>query len=111
MFIGDGIKAYEMDRYLGNCVEPVGGVFVLIEITDADKDDPAIAEYTKTWLVTNPAWTIGDTDAPQYISHPIHDRKQYLQPQVEGDEFFTQLITTGRVAGTLAKFNEYIRER
>ena len=111
MLIGDGVEAFDQDVYLGDSVEPVGGVFVVIEITDADKDNTAIVEYTKQWLVLNPAWVVGDDKNPQYIPHNEFDRKQYLQPVFEGDDFFTELLTTGRVSVTLTKFKEYIRIR
>ena len=109
--IGDCVRAYEIDKYLGDSVEPVGGVFVVVEVTDADKDSVDIQNLTKDWLIVNPAWSVGDTDAPRYIPHTNYDREQYLQPVQDGDEFFTELLTTGRVSVTLDKLKEYIRVR
>ena len=111
MRVGNGVRAYDMDRYLGSSVEPVGGVFVVIEITDAEKENEHIQRYTKDWMVVNPAWTLGDLDAPQYIPHQTYDREQYLQSVSQGDEFFAELLTTGRVSVTLEKFKQYIRVR
>ena len=62
MLVGDGVEAFDQDVYLGDSVEPVGGVFVIIEITDADKEAPAIVDYTKQWLVLNPVWVAGNDD-------------------------------------------------
>lgn len=110
-YIGDVINAYPMDMYLGLGVEPVGGAFVIIEINDADKDDPTIQALIADWFIINPIWMMGDASAEQYIEHPSHDKRQYLEPVEAGDPFFTELLTTGRINVPLDALKAYIRTR
>ena len=111
-FIGDCIEAFESHIYLGDSVEPVGGVYVIIEVIDASKNNETITKLTKQWEIENPNFDPSNPEInDQYVSHSNFDRQFYLRPAIEGDEFFTALSTTGRISVTVEKIEQYIRER
>lgn len=107
--IGDCVEAFDIDVYLGSAVEPVGGYYVIIEINYCNKDHADIQKLTSDWMVKNPDYIDGIGE--EYIHHPEFDREFYLQPVYEGDPFFTELLTTGRIKVNLSKVREYIRSR
>ena len=88
--IGDCVNAYPFNVYLGNLVEPVGGAFVIIEISDANYDNIEL----QTLLAPN-------------MTPITHNSIYGLSPVSEGDEFFNELLTTGRISVTLDKLLEY----
>ena len=89
-FIGDCVNAYPFEKYLGDLVEPQGGAFVIIEINDANFSDLEIKELLSPNL------------------EPItHNNIYGLKPVSKGDEFFTELLTTGRINVTLERLLEY----
>lgn len=87
---GDCVNAYDFGVYLGHSVEPVGGEFVIIEVTDADFNHSEI----QALLTPN-------------LNPVTHNNIHGLRPVNSGDEFFTELLTNGRVAVNLAKLLEY----
>ena len=89
-FIGDCVNAYPFEQYLGPSVEPQGGAFVIIEINNAELTNAKIQELLKPNL-----------------DPTTHNNIYGLQPVSEGDEFFAELLTTGRVNVTLEKLLEY----
>lgn len=109
--VGDVIEAFDLDIYLGDAVEPVGGAYVLVEVTNADKDHPHIQKLIKTWMVNNPNWIAIDPDSPEFIPCDVSPREYYLRPQFEGDPFFNELITTGCVSDTIETVIEYTEQR
>lgn len=89
-FIGDCVGVYPFEKYLGDLVEPQGGAFVIIEINNANHNNIEIQALLEPNL------------------NPItHNNIYGLQPVQEGDEFFTELLTTGRINVTLEKLLEY----
>lgn len=88
--IGDCVNAYPFEIQLGNLVEPQGGAFVIIEINNADFSHPEIQDL----LSPN-------------LSPTTHNSIYGLQPVQEGDEFFAELLITGRINVTLEKLLEY----
>lgn len=90
-FIGDCVNAYPFEKYLGDSVEPQGGAFVIIEINNAELNNHEIQDLLSPNL--NPTTT--------------HNNIYGLQPVQEGGEFFTELLTTGRINVTLEKLLEY----
>ena len=88
--IGDCVNAYPFEKYLGDLVEPQGGAFVIIEINNADFSN----------------FEIQDLLTPN-LDPTTHNSIYGLQPVSEGDEFFTELLTTGRVNVTLEKLLEH----
>lgn len=92
-YIGDVVNAYPMEKYLGNLVEPQGGAFVIIEVSDADFDDLIIQGLIEEDL----------TDSQ-------FNKCKFLQPVSEGDEFFHELLTVGRINITLDRLTPYIRD-
>jgi len=88
---GDVTNAYPFDKYLGNSVEPQGGPFVIIEVSDCDKDHPVIQDL----IALN-------------LEPTTHNKLQGLQPVTEGDPIFTELLTFGRIRVTLAELQGYI---
>ena len=109
--IGDCIEAFDISAYLGDAVEHVGGMYVIIEVSDCEKDNDEVVKLTSEWLVKNPEWLSGDTSSNEYIRHSTLNRQYHLQPVTQGDEFFTELVTVGWVTVTLSKLTEYIRDR
>lgn len=89
-YIGDVVGAYPFEKYLGNLVEPQGGAFVIIEVSNADSDNQEIKALLEYNLEVN-----------------LPNKVYGLQPVKEGDEFFTELLTTGRINVTLEKLLEY----
>lgn len=89
--IGDVVNAYPYEMYLGDLVEPQGGAFVIIEVNDCNEDN----EVIQSLLEPN-------------LSPTTHNRIKGLKPVKEGDEFFTELLTNGRINVTLDKLQEYI---
>ena len=89
-FIGDCVNAYPFEEYLGDLVEPQGGTFVIIEINNADFSHSEIQDLLSPNL--NPA---------------THNSIYGLRPVKDGDEFFTELLTAGRINVTLEKLLEY----
>lgn len=89
-YIGDCVNAYPFEAYLGDLVEPQGGAFVIIEVNDCDYDNAEIQSL------------IEDNLTPT-----THNKIHGLQPVSEGDAFFTELLTTGRINVTLEKLLEY----
>lgn len=87
---GDCVNAYPFGEYLGKSVEEVGGEFVIVEVTDADFNHPSIQDL----LTPN-------------LPPTTHNNIYGLRPVNDGEEFFTELLTHGRVAVTLAKLLEY----
>ena len=89
-FIGDCVNAYPFETYLGDLVEPQGGAFVIIEINNADHDNAEVQALLEPNLA------------------PItHNNIYGLKPVSKGDEFFTELLTTGRINVTLERLLEY----
>jgi len=88
--IGDCVNAYPYEAYLGSLVEPQGGAFVIIEVNDASFDHPEIQTL------------ISDNENPT-----THNKIHGLRPVQEGDEFFTELLTTGRINVTLGDLIKY----
>ena len=86
--IGDCVSVHDSNEHLGRMVEPLGGAFVIIDIIDADKNNPHLIKLTKHWKINNE-------------HHHTFDREFNLSPSVEGDEFFNELISTGRVSATI----------
>lgn len=109
--IGDTVDAFPFDMFLGKEVEPQGGRFVVVEVTNADETHDHIQKLITTWEVDNPAYIMGDLDAMPKIPHPQYKRKFYLQPQNPGDPFFLELFNTGRVSGTIETVMQYTLER
>ena len=87
---GDCVNAYPFEAHLGPLVESAGGAFVIIEVNDVDKDDPRIQELLEPNL--NPT---------------THNNIYGLKPVKEGEEFFTELLTTGRINVSIDKLLEY----
>lgn len=106
---GDCVAAYDIEKYLGKAVEPKGGMFVVIEVTDCNKEHITIQKLVSDWMLVNPDYKNKNDDP--YIYHDQFDRKYYLQPITEGDQFFADLFNNGRVSVKLAKVEEYLRER
>ena len=84
-FAGDCIESFDLNVYLGKMVEPVGGAYVIIEITNADKDHETVKKLTKQWEVLNPEFDPEyDPDhefmdsPPEYIPHELYDREFFL---------------------------------
>tara|TARA_R100000544_G_C2182459_1_gene37566 strand:+ start:62 stop:391 length:330 start_codon:yes stop_codon:yes gene_type:complete len=89
-FIGDCVNAYPFEMQLGNLVEPQGGAFVIIEVNNATFNDPEIQEI------------LSSNENPT-----THNKIYGLRPVSEGDEFFTELLTNGRINVALEKLLEY----
>lgn len=109
-FIGDVVGVYDSDDYLGKEVEEKGGAYSLIIITDADVDDPDVKNLADDWYIVNPDWSEGDEENPQFINHPAHKRRYYLEPVTSG-EIFDTLLATGRYNATKSELLTYIRDR
>ena len=88
--IGDAVNVYPFEQYLGDLVEPQGGAFVIIEINNADFNNDEI----QALLEPN-------------LEPTTHNNIYGLQPVKEGDEFFIELLTTGRINVTLESLLEY----
>lgn len=89
-FIGDCVNSYPFDIYLGGLVEAQGGAFVIVEVSNADFDNPAIQGL----LTPN-------------MNPTTHNNIYGLKPVNQGDEFFNELLNTGRINVTLEKLLEY----
>lgn len=89
-FIGDVVNAYPFDKYLGKAVEPQGGAFVIIEVNDCEYTHPEIQALIEC-----------------YDNPTSRNKKQSLTPVKDGDEFFYELLTTGRINVSLNKLLEY----
>ena len=99
-FIGDCVGCiYPFETYLGAMVEPVGGVFSIIEFECADDEDLSDIEQLFT------PYIVGNDE------HPIYNNKFHLQPIDESDPYFYELLTTGRVFIDISILRTYIRER
>ena len=109
--VGDVVQAFDFETYLGDAVEPQGGVFVVIEVNDASAEHPEILKLTQPWMIPNLDYQLGEPDALKTIPHPDYKRKYYLQPLKSGDPFFEELLTTGRVNESIETIKSYIRER
>lgn len=93
-YTGDCLAVYDADFYLGPIVESQGGFNVLIFVTDANKENEIIKK-----LVEDEA------------ENPSYNKKQFLQPVNPGDNFFAELLSTGRVYVTLEELKQYIKVR
>lgn len=109
--IGDVVDALPFETYLGDKVEPVGGAYVIVIVNNADIYHPTIQRLVKPWLVANPDFVMGDSSAPETIPHSTYQRQFYLRPQTEGDPFFSELLTTGRVEESIEVVELNIQER
>jgi hypothetical protein len=89
-YIGDCVGAYPVEQYLGDSVEPQGGAFVIIEVSDADFDNVEI----QTLLEPN-------------MNPTTHNNIYGLEPVLEGTECFDELLSTGRINITLSKLLEH----
>jgi hypothetical protein len=89
-FIGDCVNAYPFEKYLGGLVEPQGGPFVIIEVNNADFNHSEIQGLISPNLTPT-----------------THNNISGLNPVSDGDEFFTELLTAGRINVTLEKLLEY----
>lgn len=108
---GDCVQVFDIDYYLGKAVEPKGGMYVVIEVSDCEKENETMQQLTEEWALINPVYNLNNENSEQYIYHETRDRKYYLQPVMEGDQFFADLFNNGRIRVTLEKVKEYIRER
>lgn len=108
---GDCVRAYSITDYLGAAVEPQGGPYVVIEVSDCDKEHETIKKLVANWVIINPDFDANDENSNPYKEHATLDRKFYLRPVNEGDQFFYDLFNNGRVRVTLAKLEEYVMER
>ena len=89
-YIGDCVGASPIGQYLGDSVEPQGGAFVIIEVSDADFDNVEI----QTLLEPN-------------MNPTTHNNIYGLEPVLEGTECFDVLLSTGRINITLSKLLEH----
>jgi hypothetical protein len=99
---GDCVAAFDIEKYLGNAVEPQGGAYVVIEVNDCDKENETIQQLVAEWNVSS---------TEEFIAHAEFDREYYLEPITEEDQFFADLFNHGRINVTLDKLKEYIRVR
>lgn len=109
-YIGDVVGVYPATTDLGHMVEPKGGAYSIIIVSDAELDTPDIAKLTAPYMIKNPAWVMGDASVEEYLFSEKYDRKYYLNPVTSGD-IFNELLTTGRYTATLAELQSFIRER
>ncbi|WDE07301.1 hypothetical protein SG34_010630 [Thalassomonas viridans] len=91
--IGDVVGAYSIEQDLGDQVEPVGGAFVIINVTDAEVNHPAILQLTA------------------HIEHDNYERQYYLNPVQPGHEFYEQFVANGKITTDLVTLQSYILER
>jgi len=99
-FIGDCVgRIYPFETYLGHMVEPVGGVFSIIEFECAEDENLSDIEQLFTPYIANDE------------EHPVYNNKFYLQPVQESDPYFYELLTNGRVFVDISMLRNYIRER
>jgi hypothetical protein len=108
---GDCVKAYNINDYLGSAVEPKGGSYVVVEVSDCDKDHETIKKLVAPWVIINSDFNANDESSSPYAEHSTFDRKFHLRPVNEGDQFFYDLFNNGRIRVTLAKLEEYVMER
>lgn len=108
--IGDVVGIYPAEVDLGHMVEPKGGAYSIIIVSDADINHPDITKLTAPNLIKNPAWIMGDVTQDEYIFSSKYDRQYYLNPVTSGD-IFNELLTTGRYTATLAELVPFIKER
>ena len=87
---GDCLGVYPSDVYLGERVEPQGGVFVIIDIIDADPDDEELNDLCMDWLVVNDDGTVSENDT--------YNKRKYLEPVTEGQEYYGDLLLNGRIS-------------
>ena len=89
-FIADCVNAYPFEKHLGPLVENQGGAFVIIEVNNTDYTNQEVQALLSPNLT------------------PSTNNNIYgLQPVKEGEEFFTELLTTGRINVTIEKLLEY----
>lgn len=92
--IGDVVNVYPSETYLGNLVEPVGGAFIILDITDCDYDDVRINQFL------------------QIHDNPTTNNKIYgLDHIALGNDHYNSLISKGRVSITIADLLSYKKER
>ena len=87
---GDVVNVYPFEVYLGDMVEPQGGAFIIVEVVDADFMHPDIQQFIEPNL------------------NPVKNNKIIgIKPAEIGQNYYEELITTGRVSVTLETLLKY----
>tara|TARA_R110002020_G_scaffold46027_5_gene131279 strand:+ start:18653 stop:18985 length:333 start_codon:yes stop_codon:yes gene_type:complete len=91
---GDVIGIYPSTKYLGKLVEPKGGAFAIIEITDKDVDSIEMLELLEPG-----------------VDYEKYDKMYYiLEPEETTNPFLDDLLKTGRTTGTYSDLAPWIGE-
>lgn len=88
-FRGDVVNAYPFEQYLGHLVEPQGGAFVIIEVTDCYYLHKDIQAFVEPNLTSN-----------------IHNKFIGIKNPEIGSNYYNELISTGRISTTLSELLE-----
>ncbi len=110
-FAGDCVEAHKYSLYMGDSVEPVGGILRVLDVTNAYRYNELIVKLTTDWMIKNPNWVAADKRSPEFIPHPTHNRQFYLNPVHAGDEYFEELRVNGRISVSIETIASYVRER
>lgn len=98
-YFGDVVDATDIDTYMGDKVEPIGGPFAMMIIDDLDPDDELVQLLKSDWMVANPAYVMGDTLAAPEIPHSKYLRRHFLKPTGQDDPFVIEMVKTGQTHG------------
>lgn len=89
-FRGDVVNAYPFEVYLGDMVEPQGGAFIILDVVNCSYDHPDIQQFLEPNL-----------------DPTFHNKIMHINPVEIGDDYYNELISTGRVSVTLEELLKY----
>jgi len=110
-FAGDCVEAHKSSTYMGDGVEPVGGILRVLDVTNAYRGNELLVRLTTDWMIKNPDWLATDKRSHEFIPHPTHNRQFYLNPVSAGDEYYEELRVNGRISANIETIASYVRER
>ena len=110
-FAGDCVEAHKASQSMGNSVEPVGGPFRVLDVTNAYRYNELIVKLTSDWVIDNPNWIAIDQDSEKTIPHPTHNRQFYLEPVTVENPYYDEFRNNGRISVTIEQIAYYVRDR
>ena len=110
-FAGDCVEAHKFSVYMGNSVEPVGGILRVLDVTNAYRYNELIVKLTTDWVIDNPDYIAADINSQKTIQHPTHNRQFYLEPVTTKNPYYDEFRNNGRISVTIEQIAYYVRDR
>ena len=88
--VGDVVNAYPTEIYLGDMVEPQGGAFVVIDVTNCEFNSEQVSELLD--IVEEPT---------------THNKIYGLDHNLLGNNHYNELISNGRISMTVEELMTY----